>query len=389
MTHLSKLPDVGTTIFTVMSQLASDHHAINLGQGFPDFEPDKRLVNAVTDAMLSGHNQYPPMAGIPALRQAISQKVRNLYGFDYDPINEITVTSGASEALMASILAFIHPGDEVIVIEPFYDLYIPAITLAGGIPVVVSMHAPDARTSRYEIDWDQVRSAVTHKTKLLILNFPHNPTGINLRSADLDALEKIVADTGILILSDEVYEHIVLSNQKHHSMCRRPSLAAKSIVVSSFGKTYHVTGWKVGYCCAPKRLMDEIRKVHQFVVFTVSSPMQFALAEYMNDARPYLELAAFYEEKHNRLFEGLRQTRLVPMPSEGTFFLLADYSAISDMPELEFARWLTIEKGVAVIPLSAFYEKPDAPTSNHGLIRFCFAKQDYTLDEAIEKLKVL
>lgn len=389
MKYRSKLPDVRTTIFTVMSQLATEHGAINLGQGYPDFEPATQLVDAVTKAMLSGHNQYPPMAGITELRQAISEKIGNLYGFHYDPINEITVTSGASEALMASILAFVHPGDEVIVIEPFYDLYIPAITLAGGIPVVVSMQVPDSDMSRYTIDWDQVRSAVSQKTKLLILNFPHNPTGINLREADLDTLEKIVTDTGILILSDEVYEHIIFNGQSHRSMCQRPALADKSIVVSSFGKTYHVTGWKIGYCCAPRSLMNEIRKVHQFIVFTVSSPMQFALAEYMNDDRPYLDLPAFYEEKHNKLFEGLKQTKLVPMASEGTFFLLADYSNVSDMPEFEFAHWLTTEKGVAVIPLSAFYEKPDAAASNNRLIRFCFAKQDHTLDAAIEKLKGL
>lgn len=389
MTSISKLPDVGTTIFTVMSQLATDHQAINLGQGFPDFDPDKKLVDAVTKAMLDGHNQYPAMAGIPALRQAISTKVKSLYGFDYDPVTEITVTSGASEALMASIMAFVHPGDEVIIIEPFYDLYLPAITLAGGIPVVVSLQLPDSDTSSYSIDWDQVRSAVTPKTKLLILNFPHNPTGINLRESDLDALEKIVTDTGVLILSDEVYEHIIFNGQPHQSMCRRPVLADKSIVVSSFGKTYHVTGWKIGYCCAPASLMEEIRKVHQFMVFTVSSPMQVALAEYMKNDRPYLDLPAFYQRKHNKLLEGLKQTKLVPMPSEGTFFLLADYSNVSDMPELEFSRWLTIEKGVAVIPLSAFYEKPDAPTSNHRLIRFCFAKDDHTLDAAIDKLKSL
>lgn len=389
MTSISKLPDVGTTIFTVMSQLATEHQAINLGQGFPDFDPDKKLVDAVTKAMLDGHNQYPAMAGIPALRQAISTKVKSLYGFDYDPVTEITVTSGASEALMASIMAFVHPGDEVIIIEPFYDLYLPAITLAGGIPVVVSLQLPDSDTSSYSIDWDQVRSAVTPKTKLLILNFPHNPTGINLRESDLDALEKIVTDTGVLILSDEVYEHIIFNGQPHQSMCRRPVLADKSIVVSSFGKTYHVTGWKIGYCCAPASLMEEIRKVHQFMVFTVSSPMQVALAEYMKNDRPYLDLPAFYQRKHNKLLEGLKQTKLVPMPSEGTFFLLADYSNVSDMPELEFSRWLTIEKGVAVIPLSAFYEKPDAPTSNHRLIRFCFAKDDHTLDAAIDKLKSL
>lgn len=389
MTQLSKLPDVGTTIFTVMSQLASDHKAINLGQGFPDFDPDTRLVNAVTIAMQNGHNQYPPMAGILSLREQISKKVETLYGCTYDPVNEITVTSGASEALMASILAFVHPGDEVIIIEPFYDLYIPAITLAGGVPVIVSMDAPDDNNPRYTVDWDKVKAAVTNKTRLLILNFPHNPTGINLRESDLDAIEKIVADNDIYILSDEVYEHIVFNGDKHQSLSRRPGLADKSIVVSSFGKTYHVTGWKIGYCCAPEKLMNEIRKVHQFMVFTVSTPMQIALAEYMKDPEPYLGLASFYEKKHDRLLKGLEQTRLNPVASEGTFFLLARYSDVSDMPELEFARWLTLEKGVAVIPVSAFYRDPVASVSNHGLIRFCFAKQDHTLDDAIEKLKSL
>lgn len=388
-THISKLPDVGTTIFTVMSQLANDHKAINLGQGFPDFDPDVRLANAVTLAMQSGHNQYPPMAGILPLRQEISKKVKALYGHSYDPVNEVTVTSGASEALMASILAFVHPGDEVIIIEPFYDLYIPAITLAGGTPVVVSMDAPDEQNERYSIDWDKVSAAITSKTRLLILNFPHNPTGINLRESDLDALEKIITDKNIYILSDEVYEHIVFNDDQHRSMSCRTALADKSIVVSSFGKTYHVTGWKVGYCCAPEKLMSEIRKVHQFMVFTVSTPMQVALAEYMTDSAPYLGLASFYEKKHDRLLKGLQQTRLSPVASEGTFFLLARYSEVSDMSELEFARWLTLEKGVAVIPVSAFYRDPDASVSNHGLIRFCFAKQDHTLDEAIEKLKSL
>lgn len=389
MNHISKLPDVGTTIFTIMSQLASDHHAINLGQGFPDFDPDERLIDSVTRAMKEGHNQYPPMAGILPLRDQISKKIHSLYGHQYDPVNEITVTSGASEALMASILAFIHPGDEVIIIEPFYDLYIPAIKLAGGTPVVVSMQTPNRDSQRYQISWDKVRAAITNKTRMLILNFPHNPTGTRLLDKDLDALENIVADTGVLVLSDEVYEHVVFRGHTHHSLCERPGLAERSIVVSSFGKTYHVTGWKIGYCCAPKKLMQEIRKVHQFMVFTVSTPMQVALAEYMQDPSPYLNLAAFYEEKHDRLFEGLQQTPLTPLPSEGTFFLLARYNAVSDMTEIDFSRWLTLEKGVAVIPVSAFYRDADAPASNNGLIRFCFAKEDHTLDEAIEKLKTL
>lgn len=389
MNQLSKLPDVGTTIFTIMSQLATDHQAINLGQGFPDFDPDERLIDAVTRAMQNGHNQYPPMAGILPLRKQIANKIKGLYGHQYDPVTEITVTSGASEALMASILAFVHPGDEVIIIEPFYDLYIPAIKLAGGKPVIVSMQTPDGTNDRYQISWDKVREKINDRTRMLILNFPHNPTGIRLLSEDLDALEKLVEDTGILILSDEVYEHVVFQNKKHHSVCERPILAEHSIVVSSFGKTYHVTGWKIGYCCAAEKLMNEIRKVHQFNVFTVSTPMQVALAEYMKDPEPYLNLASFYEEKHDRLFNGLQQTRLTPLPSEGTFFLLARYNQVSDLPEAEFARWLTLEKGVAVIPVSAFYEDANAAGSNNGLIRFCFAKQDHTLDEAIEKLKTL
>lgn len=389
MTQISKLPTVGTTIFTVMSQLAAEHKAINLGQGFPDFDPDERLIDGVTRAMKDGHNQYPPMAGIPALREAIANKVRTVYGYSYDPVHEVTVTSGASEALMASILAFVHPGDEVVIIEPFYDLYIPAITLAGGTPVVVSMQPPSTEVPRYSVDWDKVRAAITDKTRLLILNFPHNPTGINLLEPDLDALESIVIDTGVLVLSDEVYEHIVFDGDIHRSLCRRAALAANAIIVSSFGKTYHMTGWKIGYCCAPAKLMTEIRKVHQFMVFTVSTPMQVALAEYMSDPQPYLQLPAFYQQKRDRLFNGLKETRLQPLESEATFFLLASYHTISDVPELEFSRWLTLEKGVTVIPVSAFYENPQAPSANHTLVRFCFAKQDHTLDEAVEKLKDL
>lgn len=405
MTIVSKLPDVGTTIFTVMSQMATDHQAINLGQGFPDFHPDQNLLDAVMEAMAEGHNQYPPMAGIFPLRKEISKKIEALYGHFYDPDSEITITSGASEALMASIMALVNSGDEVIIIEPFYDLYIPCIKLAGGIPVVVPMEAPRIKVQasekssgildasdtaqRYYVDWERVRRAISSKTRMIILNFPHNPTGINLRESDLDELEKIVQESGVFVLSDEVYEHIVFRNQKHLSMCSRPALAEKSIVVSSFGKTYHVTGWKVGYCCAPVSIMNEIRKVHQFIVFTVSSPMQVALAKFMADPAPYLQLASFYEAKHDRLFNGLQETPLIPLPSEGTFFLLAQYGHLSEMPEADYARWLTQEVGVAVIPVSAFYQNPDSPGSNHGLVRFCFAKQDETLDDAIERLKKL
>jgi methionine aminotransferase len=386
MNFKSKLPDVGTTIFTVMSQLATDHNAINLGQGFPDFNPDEALLDLVSQAMKEGHNQYPPMAGIPALRDAISSKVQSLYGRSYDPASEITITSGASEALMASILAFVQQGDEVVIIEPFYDLYIPAIQLAGGQPVIVPMLPPSSRTPLYQVDWQAVRKAITAKAKMLILNFPHNPTGINLNEDDLDALEAIVNETGILLLSDEVYEHIVFDGQIHQSLSRREALANNAIVISSFGKTYNATGWKIGYCCAPQWMSTEIRKVHQFMVFTVTSPMQVALAHYMKNPEPYLGLSAFYEQKRDRLLNGLASTRFRPLKSEGTFFLLADYSAISDMPEAEFAKWMTTTHGVGLIPVSAFYRQPSAAESNHRLARFCFAKRDSTLDAAIEKL---
>ena len=372
-----------------MSQLAQEQNSINLGQGFPDFDPDETLVDNVTQAMKAGHNQYPPMTGMPELRHAIGDKVKNLYGHQYDATSEITVTSGASQALMASILAFVHPGDEVIVIEPVYDLYIPAITLAGGHPVIVPMLAPAESDGRYRIDWGRVRDAITTKTRLLILNFPHNPTCINLLEEDLDALEDIVQKTGITVLSDEVYEHIVFNGDSHRSVCSRRAIADNSVVISSFGKTFHVTGWKVGYCCAPAKLMKEIRKVHQFDVFTVVRPMQVALANYLQDPQKYLNLSSFYQKKHDRLYEGLKTTRLKPVRSEGTFFLLASYSEISDMPELEFTRWLTMEKGVTAIPLSAFYQQPDKAESNHGLIRFCFAKQDHTLNEAVSRLQSL
>ncbi|NYT75877.1 methionine aminotransferase [Alcaligenaceae bacterium] len=386
MKLISKLPDVGTTIFTVMSQLATDHQAINLGQGFPDFNPDERLLDLVNQAMREGHNQYPPMAGIPALRQEISSKLESLHGHYYDPETEVTVTAGASEALMASIQAFVHPGDEVIVIEPFYDLYIPAIQLAGGIPVVVSMIAPTLTTPIYQVDWQRVRDAITSKTRMLVINFPHNPTGIRLEQSDLDSLEQIVAATDILVLSDEVYEHLVFDGYEHLSLARNPIIAANAITVFSFGKTYSATGWKIGYCCAPKALMAEIRKVHQFMVFTVTSPMQYAIAHYMKDSKPYLALAGFYQQKRDRLSQGLQKSRFRVLPSQGTFFLLADYSEISDMHEADFARWLTTEHGVGVIPVSAFYRQPDALTSNHNLARFCFAKRDDTLNTAIEKL---
>lgn len=389
MNFQSKLPNVGTTIFTTMSELALQHKAINLGQGFPDFNPDPELISLVHEAMLKGHNQYPAMPGVPALREQISLKVSQLYGHSYNPETEITITSGATEALMCSILALVKTDEEVIVIEPVYDLYIPAIELAGGIPVVVPMLAPDAQHNSYRVDWQRVRNAITNKTRMLILNFPHNPTGIILDEQDLDILETIVADTGIFILSDEVYEHIIFGKASHCSMAKRVGLIERSIIVSSFGKTYHVTGWKLGYCLAAASVMQEIRKVHQFTVFTVYSPMQYAMAQFLKNPAPYLGLSDFYQAKRDYLANGLNLSKFKPLLSQGTFFLLADYSQISTEPEALFAKRLTIEHGVTAIPMSAFYQNPDAPESNHQLVRLCFAKDNATLDSASERLKIL
>ncbi|VFR22934.1 Aspartate aminotransferase [plant metagenome] len=383
----SKLPDVGTTIFTVMSKLAADTGAINLGQGFPDFNADPALLDLVSQAMAQGHNQYPYMPGIAPLRAAISDKVASLYGRRYDADSEITVTSGATEALMATVLCAVRAGDEVVVIEPCYDSYLPSIRLAGGVAVPVPLRAPTQADPYYRVDWQKVRDAITPRTRLLMLNFPHNPTGAVLTQADLDTLEDIVRDTRVLLSSDEVYEHIVFDGQPHVSLASRPALAERAFVISSFGKTYHTTGWKIGYCCAPKALSAELRKVHQFMVFTVASPMQHALATYMQDASHAANLPAFYQAKRDRLARGLAATKFKALPCPGTFFMLADYGAISDLPEAEFSRWLTLEHGVAVIPVSAFYRQPAAPASNHQIVRFCFAKQDATLDEAIRRLQ--
>jgi methionine aminotransferase len=383
----SKLPDVGTTIFTVMSHLATEHKAINLGQGFPDFDPDPNLCALVSTAMAAGHNQYPYMPGIAPLRNTIAEKIRSLYKHAYDPETEITITSGATEAIMATVLAAVNTGDEVVVIEPCYDSYLPAIRLAGGTAIPVPLRTPKTDDPYYRVDWQRVRDAITSRTRLLIINFPHNPTGTILEESDLDALEKIVQETGVLILSDEVYEHIVFDGKAHLSISTRPLLAAHAFVISSFGKTYHTTGWKIGYCSAPRQLTAELRKIHQFLVFTVSTPMQYALAEFSQDAKSYLGLANFYQEKRERLAAGLAKTRFKVLPTPGTFFMLADYSEISNKPEADFARELTINHGVTVIPLSAFYQNPSAEASNHRLVRFCFAKKDETLEQAIKRLE--
>jgi methionine aminotransferase len=376
----SRLPNVGTTIFTVMSALATETGAVNLGQGFPDFECDPRLTAAVTDAMRAGHNQYPPMAGVPILRQRIADKIAGLYGHSYDWNSEITITAGATQGLLTAILCCVQPGDEVIVFEPCYDSYRPAIEMAGGHMVPICLEAP-----AFRIPFDALSAAITPRTRMVIVNTPHNPTGTIWHDADMRALERLLEGTNIVVLSDEVYEHMVYDGQLHASVARYPGLAARSIVVSSFGKTFHVTGWKVGYVAAPAPLMDEFRKVHQFNVFTVNTPMQHALASYMEDPAPWRDLPAFYQRKRDLFRAGLANSRFRLLPAEGTYFQCVDYSAISDKSESEFAMWLTREVGVAAIPVSAFYtNQQDA-----GIVRFCFAKQDTTLQQALQRLATL
>lgn len=378
----SRLPQVGTTVFTQMSQLAAEHGAVNLGQGFPDFHCDPKLVDLVTEAMHAGHNQYPFMTGVPALREAVAAKIAALYGHRYDAAAEITVTAGATQGLMTAILCAVHPGDEVIVIEPAYDSYAPAITLAGGVVVPVTMRVgPDG----YSVPWGDVQAAVTPRTRMVVINTPHNPTGSILRRADLDALAAIVDGTRILVLSDEVYEHMVFDGQPHASVSSHPLLAARAFVVSSFGKTYHVTGWKVGYVAAPAALSGEFRKVHQYNVFSVNAPMQHGIAAYMADPAPWRDLPAFYQKKRDLFRAGLAGSRFELLPADGTYFQCVRYGAISDLPEAEFAKWLTRKVKVAAIPVSAFYSQPQ----ESGVVRFCFAKRDETLEMALERLAVL
>ena len=378
-TIASKLPAVGTTIFTVMSALAAEKNAVNLGQGFPDFRCDPALIDFATGAMQAGFNQYPPMTGVPALREAIAAKIATLYGHQYHPANEITVTAGATQAILTAIMCAVQPGDEVIVIEPAYDSYVPAIELSGGLPVCVQMGVTE---DGYAIPWPAVAAAVTQKTRMIIVNSPHNPTGSIFSDADIAALSDIVRNTDILILSDEVYEHMVFDGAQHASICRHPELQARAFVVSSFGKTYHVTGWKIGYVAAPAAMTAEFRKVHQFNVFTVNTPMQHALANYMARPAPYLDLSAFYQRKRDLFRDGLAGSRFRLLPCDGTYFQCVDYARISDLPEAEFATWLTSEIGVAAIPVSAFYAQP----RESGIVRFCFAKQDETLRAALAKL---
>ena len=374
----TKLPAVGTTIFTVMSQLAIEHKAVNLGQGFPDFDPPQRLQDALARAMREGHNQYAPMTGIPRLREQIAQKTERLYGRRVSADTEVTVTSGATEAIFAAVACSVRAGEEVIVLDPSYDSYQPAIDLQGARAV----HVP-LRLSDFAVDWQRVRDAVTPRTRMIIVNTPHNPSGAVFSAADLDALAELAQTHNLWVLSDEVYEHIVYDDAQHQSVLRHAALAERSFVVSSFGKTFHCTGWKLGYCVASKTLTAEFRKVHQYLTFCSFQPAQWAFAEMLEHAPGhYLELPAFYQAKRDRFRQMLTRTRLIALPVPGGYFQLVDYSAIRDVDDLNFCDWLVREAGVAAIPLSPFYESP--PDAH--LVRLCFAKNEATLEAAVERL---
>ncbi len=376
----TKLPAVGTTIFTVMSALATEHNAVNLGQGFPDFNCDPALVQAVTDAMQQGLNQYPPMPGIPALREAVATKIKALHAREYSAATEITITAGATQGIITAILAVVRPGDEVIVLEPCYDSYVPNIELAGGTVVRVPLTPHTFRP-----DFDKIAAAITPKTRAILVNSPHNPSATIWSRGDMLQLQDLLAPTEILLISDEVYEHMVFDGRQHESAARYPGLAARAFIVSSFGKTYHVTGWKVGTVVAPTPLMAEFRKVHQFNVFTVNTPVQHGLARYMADPTPYLELPAFYQRKRDLFRAGLAATKFKLLPSEGSYFQCVDISDVSDLSEADFCQWLTKEIGVAAIPLSAFY----GDGFDQRVVRFCFAKKDETLQAALARLAKL
>ena len=373
----SRLPGVGTTIFTVMSRLAAECGAINLSQGFPDFSASPELFERVAWHMRAGANQYAPMAGVPSLREAIVARSERLYGTRYDPEHEVTITAGGTQALFTAVTALVRPGDEVVVLEPVYDSYVPAIELAGGRAVRASLAPP-----HYRPDWQRIGALLSPRTRMILLNSPHNPTGSVLARGDLDALAGLLRGTGVVVLSDEVYEHIVFDGARHESVSRHPELAARSFVVGSFGKTFHVTGWKVGWALAPRELMAEFRKVHQFVVFTVNTPVQLALADHMSDPSRWLELPAFYQRKRDLFRAGLAASRLELLPCSGTYFQLASYARVSDEPDTVLAERLTREIGVASIPVSAFH----ADGRQDRVLRFCFAKSDETLSRACERL---
>jgi methionine aminotransferase len=374
----SKLPDIGVSIFAVMTRLANEHGAINLSQGFPDFDCEPALVDAVTAAMRAGHNQYAPMPGVLALREAIAAKVRLCYGASYDPQAEVQIVSGATAGLYASLTAFVHPGDEVILFEPCYDSYVPVIRLSGGVPVFVSLRYPD-----YRVDWDDVRRALTPRTKVILVNTPHNPTGRMWTADDMRQLAALVDGTDILIIGDEVYEHVVFDGRRHESLLRYPELRQRACVISSFGKTFHTTGWKVGYCVAPQPILAEVQRVHQFMTFTVHAPSQYAFAEFVARDPMAANLAAFYQQKRDLFLQLIAGSRFKPLACDGTYFQLLDYSAIADQSDRDMAMRLITEHGVASIPCSAFlYKDTGGP-----VLRFCFAKQESTLRAAAERLR--
>lgn len=375
--HRSKLPDVGTTIFTVIGQLSAEHQALNLSQGAPNFACEPQLVEAVAQAMRSGHNQYAPMSGVATLRAALADKVERLYGARYDADEEITVIASASEGLYSAISALVHAGDEVIYFEPAFDSYAPIVRLQGATPVAIKLSLQDLH-----IDWDEVAAAINSKTRMIIVNSPHNPTGSVFGEHDIERLTALTRNTDIVILSDEVYEHVVFDGDIHHSMARHPQLAERSVIVSSFGKTYHVTGWRVGYCMAPAALMDEIRKVHQFMVFSADTPMQYAFAEALGNPQSYLGLADFYQQKRDLLASALQDSRFELLPSRGSFFMLARFSGFSNESDNDFAVRLIREAKVATIPLSAFY----SDGTNTGIIRLSFSKDNETLLEGARRL---
>jgi len=376
----SKLPKIGTTIFSVMSGLAREHGAVNLSQGFPDFSIPKRLVELTHSYMQKGFNQYPPMQGVTELREKLAEKVERLYTAKYNPDTEITITAGATQAIYTAISAFVNEGDEVIIFEPAYDCYVPAIEVHGGVPMYVQMNL-----SGELIDWEKVRKLISQRTRMIIINTPHNPSGRVMSAADMLKLQKLTDGTDIIIMSDEVYEHIIFDGMEHQSVARYPKLAERSIIVSSFGKTYHNTGWKIGHVMAPEELMKEFRKVHQFNVFSVNTPAQYALADFLDDREHYLELGAFYQEKRDTFNQLLQGSKFKVRPSEGTYFQLLDYSAITDEKDTDYAIRLTKEVGVASIPVSVFYHEKN----EDKLLRFCFAKEDETLEKAAEKLMTL
>ncbi|MDB5956341.1 pyridoxal phosphate-dependent aminotransferase [Ramlibacter sp.] len=376
----TKFPAMGTTIFTVMSALAAEKGAVNLGQGFPDFGCDPKLLEAVTEAMGKGLNQYPPMTGIAPLREAVAAKIEALYGRKYDPASEITITAGATQAIITAVLAIVKPGDEVIVLEPCYDSYVPNIELAGGTVVRVPL-----TPGTFRPDFAKIAGALSPRTRAILVNSPHNPSATVWTQAEMLQLQDLLAPTDVFVISDEVYEHMVFDGQLHQSAARFAGLAARSLIVSSFGKTYHVTGWKIGYVAAPAVLSAEFRKVHQFNVFTVNTPMQYGLASYMASPEPYLQLPAFYQRKRDLFRAGLARTRLKLLPSEGTYFQCVEIAQVSDLREAEFCQWLTSELGVAAIPLSAFY----GGGFDQRVVRFCFAKKDETLRSALDRLAKL